>query len=60
MARKQTTKPEPMAGVSDATIYAVMREVGPSWFEKCAALERELVAIGWTPPKGHPLAKIVP
>lgn len=51
----------PLIGVHDETIYHVLNDVrGQSWFDKCNALEAALVAAGWTPPDGHPLASATP
>lgn len=51
------TEHHPLKGVHDETIYSVLNDKrGQSWFDKCNALEAALVAAGWTPPAGHPLA----
>lgn len=49
---------EPLKGVYDADLYGVLNEPrgSQSWFDRCNALEAALVANGWIPPAGHPLA----
>ncbi len=53
-----TPPADPLSGVHDETIYHVLNGArgSKSWFDKCNELKAALVAHGWTPPPGHPLA----